>query len=80
MGKALDLLKQLEIKEFNWKSDNSHDIGLIAEEVARIIPEAVGYQNGVMGLKPLTLIGIIIEAIKELEEEKYANHIHTKTT
>ncbi len=72
MGKALDLLRQLEIKEFNWKTSSLHDIGLIAEEVEKVIPEAVWYNNEgqIEGLKPLTLIAIIIEAIKELKEEK----------
>ena len=71
MGKALDLLKQLEVKEFNWKQSSLHDIGLIAEEVEKVIPEAVWYNNEgqIEGLKPLTLIAIIIEAIKELKEE-----------
>ncbi len=72
MGKALDLLRQLEIKEFNWRTSSLHDIGLIAEEVEKVIPEAVWYNNEgqIEGLKPLTLIAIIIEAIKELKEEK----------
>jgi hypothetical protein len=71
MGKALDLLRQLEVKEFDWKQ-GPHDIGLIAEEVEKVIPEAVwyGHEGKIEGLKPLTLIAIIIEAIKELKEEK----------
>ena len=70
MGKALSLLKQLEVKEFDWKHNNQHDISLIAEDVAKVIPEAVFYndQGEIEGLKPLTLIAIIIEAIKELQE------------
>lgn len=72
MGKALELLKQLNAVEFDWKHDNKHDIGLIAEEVVKIIPEAIFYNNEgqIEGLKPLTLIAIIIEAIKEIEKEK----------
>lgn len=72
MGKATELLKQLKIVEFNWKNTDRHDIGLIAEEVVKIIPEAVFYNNEgqVEGLRPLTLIAIIIEAIKELEKER----------
>jgi len=72
MGKALDLISKLEVKEFNWKTSSVHDIGLIAEEVSKVIPEAVWYNNSgqIEGLKPLTLIAILIEAIKELKEEK----------
>lgn len=72
MGKAIELLKQLNAVEFDWKNTDKHDIGLIAEEVVKIIPEAVFYNNQgqIEGLKPLTLIAIIIEAIKELAKEK----------
>lgn len=68
MGKAIDLLKQLNTVEFDWKDTNQHDIGLIAEDVVKIIPEAVYYNDKgqIEGLKPLTLIAIIVEAIKEL--------------
>ncbi len=72
MGKALELLKQLNAVDFDWKHNNQHDIGLIAEEVVKVIPEAVFYNNEgqIEGLKPLTLIAIIVEAIKELEKER----------
>ena len=71
MGKALDLLKQLNAVEFDWKHNNEHDMGLIAEDVAKVIPEAVYYKNGeIEGIKVLPLLAIIIEAIKELQEVK----------
>lgn len=65
MGIALDTIKKLEVKEFDWL-DGTHDIGLIAEEVEKIYPEAVWYKDGkVEGLKPLTLIALCIKAIQE---------------
>lgn len=72
MGKAIELLKQLNAVEFDWKNTDKHDIGLIAEDVVKVIPEAIFYNNQgqIEGLKPLTLVAIIIEAIKELEKEK----------
>jgi len=70
MGKAIDLIKKLNVVEFDWNDTNEHDIGLIAEDVAKIIPEAVYHNlNGeVEGIKILPLIAIVIEAIKELSE------------
>jgi hypothetical protein len=70
MGKALDLIKKLEVREFDWKHNDQHDIGLIAEEVAQVIPEAVFYNNEgqIEGLKPLTLIAILVKALQELQE------------
>lgn len=71
MGKAIELLKKLNAVEFDWKENNQHDIGLIAEDVAKIIPEAVYYNDKkqIDGIRILPLIAIIIEAIKELKSE-----------
>ena len=67
MGKALNIIKKLKVVEFEWKLTNQHDIGLIAEDVAKIIPEAVWYKDGrIEGIRVLPLIAIMIEAIKEL--------------
>lgn len=71
MGVALDLIKQLDVVTFDWKHNNQSDIGLIAEEVEKVIPEAVIYNNEgqVEGLKPLTLIAVLVRAIQELKSE-----------
>ena len=69
MGIALDVLNKLEVVEFRWKNDDLHDIGLIAEEVEKVLPEAVIKKDGIiMGLKPLTLIAILIKALKEVQD------------
>ena len=65
---ALELIKKLEAVTFNWKDSGTKEIGLIAEDVAKIIPEAVFYKdNKIEGIKVMPLIAIIIEAIKELD-------------
>jgi len=70
MGVALDLIKQIDVVKYNWL-DETPDIGIIAEELAKIIPEAVWYKDGVIeGIKPLTMIGILTKAIQELSERK----------
>ena len=70
MGKALDIINELKVVMFDWKDTNQHDIGLIAEEVVKILPEAVWYKDGrIEGLKPLTLIAVLVEAIKELSNK-----------
>lgn len=67
MGIALDKIKQIKVVEFDW-IDGTHDIGIIAEELAQIIPEAVWYKDGkIEGVKPLTMIGVIIKAIQEMD-------------
>ena len=68
MGKALDIINKLEVKSFDWKHSNEADIGLIAEEVAKVFPEAIWRKNGkIEGLRPLTLIALLVEAIKEMQ-------------
>ena len=67
MGKALEQIKKLNAVTFDWKSNNEHDLGLIAEDVAKVIPEAVYYKDGkIEGIKFLPLIAVMIEAIKEI--------------
>lgn len=71
MGKALDIIKKLEVKQFDWKDTGIHEVGLIAEEVDKIFPESVWKESGmVMGLKLLPLIALLIKAIQEIRSEK----------
>ena len=66
MGIALDKIKQIKVVEYDWL-DGTHDIGIIAEDLAKIVPEAVWYKDGrIEGIKPLTMIGILVKAIQEL--------------
>lgn len=66
MGIALDKIKQIKVVEFDWLNDE-HDIGIIAEELEKIYPEAIWKKDGkVMGIKPLTMIALLVKAIQEL--------------
>ena len=68
MGIALDKVRQLRVVEFDWKDKDEHEIGLIAEEVEKIIPEAAWKVNGkIEGLKPLVLIAVLVKAIQEID-------------
>ena len=70
MGIALDKIKQLDVVEFDWKENNVHEIGLIAEDVARIIPEAVWYKDGkIEGIKLSVLVATLIKAIQEIGDK-----------
>jgi hypothetical protein len=78
MGIALDKINKIKVVEYDWKDGtdqsytggNTHDIGIITEELAKIIPEAVWYKDGrIEGIKPLTMIGILVKAIQELQEK-----------
>ena len=66
---ALDSILQLEGKTYRWKEDtvsNNKDIGLIAQDVERILPELVAEdEQGYKGIAYSKLTAVLIEAIKE---------------
>lgn len=50
--------------------DGSRQTGLIAEDVNKVLPSAViKNEDGTMSLDQLNIIGLLVEAIKELQEE-----------
>ncbi|MDD5012265.1 MAG: tail fiber domain-containing protein [Candidatus Nanoarchaeia archaeon] len=42
---ALDKILKLQGVYFNWKNSGEHGMGFIAEEVGKIVPEVVGYDD-----------------------------------
>jgi hypothetical protein len=50
--------------------NEGHDIGIIAQEVQKILPEIVTTRdNGYMAVKYEKMVPLLIEAIKELSEQ-----------
>ena len=71
---ALEKVESLNGVEFDWndKQDvyEGHDIGVIAQEVEKILPEIVNTRdNGYKAVKYEKLVPLLIEAIKELSNE-----------
>lgn len=69
---ALDKTLKLRGVSFDWKENGVHGIGLIAEEVAKVIPEVVAYEdNGkdATGLSYDHLVALLVEAIKAQQKE-----------
>jgi len=65
---ALARIRKLEGVQFNWKDTGDADVGLIAQNVAEIFPELVMQRDdGKMVVKYPSLIGALVEAIKELD-------------
>lgn len=70
---ALDKISRLRGVEFDWKPENGgkHDIGLIAEDVGKVIPEVVTYEkNGIdaTGLKYDRLVALLIAGMQEQQK------------
>jgi hypothetical protein len=61
-----DKLMQLNGYSYQWKSDDSHQYGVIAQEVEKILPYAVSTgNNGIKGVSYNQIIPVLIEAVKE---------------
>ena len=69
---ALDKVQLLRGVSFDWKTSGKHDIGLIAEEVAEVIPEVVAYEENGQDAQSIDysrLVAVLIEALKEQQDE-----------
>jgi len=69
---ALDKVERLRGVSFQWTSNGKHDIGLIAEEVATVVPEVVAFNtngNDAKGIDYSRLTTLLIEAVKEQQAE-----------
>ncbi len=70
---ALDkvlLLRGVEYNDFRYEPDKKH-IGLIAQEVELIIPEAVGVNefDNIKCISYNSIIGVLVEAVKQLNNK-----------
>jgi hypothetical protein len=66
--KALE--KTEALRGVSFDRNNQHEIGLIAQEVEKIIPEVVvTNENGYKAVNYGAIVGLLIEAIKELSSE-----------
>jgi hypothetical protein len=65
---ALEKIESLRDVSFELKADGKHDIGLIAEEVRKVLPEVVSLEeNGkdATAVDYAGLVPVLIEAVKE---------------
>ena len=78
LSNSIEAVKQLNPCSYNWKSNQAHDVGFIAQEVKAVFPEAVdgeesdfyideetGRFYGAMGLKTDKLIPLLTAALQE---------------
>lgn len=60
----------LPIVEFDYKSDNSHHIGCIAQDLKEICPELVSEDaNGYLMIEESKIVYLLIDEVKELKKE-----------
>ena len=71
---ALDKVMQLRGVSFDWKPEHGgkHDIGFVAEEVGKVVPEIVSWEEDGKWAKGLAydrITALTVEAIKEQQKE-----------
>lgn len=77
---ALDKLKQLTGYTYTLIENNQRSTGLISQDVNLVLPEATGTSNGMMNINYGAMMGLIVEAIKELDSklDSIQNQINNK--
>lgn len=67
---SLDKISSLEGVSFDWKKDGSKEIGLIAQDVEKVVPElVVTGSDGIKSVKYGNIVALLIEAVKEQQAE-----------
>ncbi len=71
---GLETVQNLIPVKFDWKNNEEHDYGLIAEEVAGLVPDLAIYGNEgeVESVKYQSFNAILAKAIQDLKAEKDA--------
>jgi sorbitol-specific phosphotransferase system component IIA len=66
------VLNQIEGVSFNWKDTGHQDYGFIAEDVGRILPNIVSWEDNkkdAQGMDYLKIISFLVEAAKKQQKE-----------
>jgi hypothetical protein len=66
---SVALVQRLQGVRFDWLENNKPSLGLIAQEVENVIPELVETDNGIKSVSYSNMIGLLIEAIKEQQNQ-----------
>jgi hypothetical protein len=67
---ALDITKQLEGVRFDWKENGKPSLGVIAQDLEKVLPELViTGDDGVKRVSYGNIVGVLIEAIKEQQKQ-----------
>ena len=76
---ALGIVDRLRGVSFDWKPDGKHGIGLVPEEVAEVLPDAVAIDEKGKDAKAVDancLVAVLIEAVKD-QHVQINNHEHS---
>ena len=72
---SLSMIQGMKGYTFNMIDDETRQAGVIAQDVQKVLPEAVSVvdeENGYLGVDYTQLVPVLIEAVKELKSENNA--------
>ena len=66
----MSILNQIDGVRYDWKNTKTPSLGVIAQTVEKVLPELVDENDeGTKSVKYNGLIGLLIEAVKDLSKE-----------
>ena len=64
----IETVKKIDGVTFNWKEDNEASMGVIAQNVEKVIPELISGEE-TKSVNYSGLIGLLIETVKEQQKQ-----------
>jgi len=66
MNNALKTINSIKAVNFTWKKDGTQDFGFLAQDLKKVIPQAVhGNEDGLLGVDYGRLTSVLVKAIQE---------------
>jgi len=66
---AVDLVNKMRGVTFTRKDTGEDGVGVIAQEMQKVLPQVVTEKDGIIGVAYGNIVGVLIEAVKELSAE-----------
>ena len=68
---ALEKVKELDGNTYNFKTNNprNRDGGIMAQDLEKILPEAVTEINGIKYVKYAAVVALLVNAVNELAKK-----------
>lgn len=76
LEQALDIVKQLEGVSYLRKDTGENEIGFIAQDVQKVLPELVTEHSEYLGINYSRVVAVLVEAMKE--QESRIKHLELK--
>ena len=82
MNDPIETAKQLRGVEFTWKESGHKDFGFIAEEVGKVLPQIVAYEDDghtATGMDYSKITSLLVECVKTQQAQLETQEKRIKT-